>query len=1060
MIINFTVDELQAAGLTIESPIEDHIRVITNKIYKQPFPGEELVPGKIARTIHGGQHITITSAYTTVFMNIRRFLGDTESFSVTTQELKLLQLCMALHDSGREQDGEDLWDLDSGINCFNYLTALGVDSTTALHCGETIANKDVAQNEQKEGYPFQQLSLNEQNQPVWTHLTINPDDFTQDLFIKNTHDSDCLDIIRARYRFILTYLMLYKDIVRNKHQVKTGHETQIIINARTLLGKLIREAISITYLQGNGINKKDMKRKKEYEFSEHIYAKTTEDFANYPILNAFYNKNHLCSDTQLEAITTTLQTLPVFRDNVPESELTLSDKLFRGRVFARSIGNPSAQDPSSKLTSIEYELNQLEHVNEPSGANTSNAREGYLNASFSLIGCGTDVIGCAGFLLIDPPLKTIQSVTNENSMSGRGVKFHRRSHTLVAGDINKSLEKLRKRMRYGYLKQAEQHERSGKNHTECLIDVSHYNAIYYTQDSCHYERILRTNIHPHSPYLQAYYMQCEYFKKTGILLPIYEYSAVHDFIEERKFSYEETVQFWQEICEDYITKILSTNTSYSALKEIDLDTLKIMALYRTKKTIRKDADLFAQIPMPLAMAEEVDHYVKHIISRQLHEFQTTKIWELLHVQKNFIFQKDCYTCLLDTPIEQLTVEQSDLLKNKLLAAIDSDEFCKIDKGSTGAYKLLKVAQHMGFADLEDTIRINAGIKLGLSAQKYKGNSYDLGQVVKLTTAAQEEFALNLNSILIEKISNYIEYQRTSQNIDGPNASPFVSSEFYVALKFLKKDQFEPVRTASMDKLAPLFLELINLYQHWITTHPLGERETAFLVNMLQFTRKLPDFNRDIIIKLEEMAIHLLSQAKTYTPTQLEKLLPLLPSLLSTEEDVLTMIQKLPAEINKGVLTTYIEAVLPEQFTSYVVNLKEIVPAQLWTNKVQLAVANLPYWNKALAQIERMPIDRILKIINEISKLNLPGVLSDKHIQALLNKLKIKTGEGLQFELQLRPPIEILESWQASRHREEIKEASEQNIVSTSKEAKQYMFFQEVMEEDTNNEPTKTPGKNP
>lgn len=69
MLYEFSPEELHQAGLSIDSPIEDHVQYLTDKILKKPYgtPNKRRnTTGKIAREIHGGAHAAETAALGTV----------------------------------------------------------------------------------------------------------------------------------------------------------------------------------------------------------------------------------------------------------------------------------------------------------------------------------------------------------------------------------------------------------------------------------------------------------------------------------------------------------------------------------------------------------------------------------------------------------------------------------------------------------------------------------------------------------------------------------------------------------------------------------------------------------------------------------------------------------------------------------------------------------------------------------------------------------------------------------------------------------------------------------
>lgn len=94
-----------------------------------------------------------------------------------------LQIAMGLHDCARENDGEDLWDKESGLKCHEVLITLGRTKEEA-----SLFEKSIAEKDDKNPFCLEQ---------------------------KVIHDADCLDIIRCLRRpgdFKPEELWMLKDL--------------------------------------------------------------------------------------------------------------------------------------------------------------------------------------------------------------------------------------------------------------------------------------------------------------------------------------------------------------------------------------------------------------------------------------------------------------------------------------------------------------------------------------------------------------------------------------------------------------------------------------------------------------------------------------------------------------------------------------------------------------------------------------------------------------------------------------------------------------------------------
>ncbi|NNM58729.1 MAG: hypothetical protein HKM04_02835, partial [Legionellales bacterium] len=129
-------------SLRLESEIGQHAAWAFSHIYQYDYPNRKGQPAsEIARIAHGIQHTSRVALYVPVFVELYRRHGDEEAKKLTAEDIKLLQIAALFHDSARENDGEDLWDGESGVLLYFYLTrVLGVNKDKAKLIAEATAN--------------------------------------------------------------------------------------------------------------------------------------------------------------------------------------------------------------------------------------------------------------------------------------------------------------------------------------------------------------------------------------------------------------------------------------------------------------------------------------------------------------------------------------------------------------------------------------------------------------------------------------------------------------------------------------------------------------------------------------------------------------------------------------------------------------------------------------------------------------------------------------------------------------------------------------------------------
>ena len=124
---------------SLDAPLAEHAAYLYRHIYGLPFSYHE---SGNRRYIHSILHASRAAIYIPALANLYRKFGDQEALAIANEDLKLIQIAALLHDSGREGDGVDMWDQDSGILTYKYLLKLGVAKEKAKLFAEAVTNKD------------------------------------------------------------------------------------------------------------------------------------------------------------------------------------------------------------------------------------------------------------------------------------------------------------------------------------------------------------------------------------------------------------------------------------------------------------------------------------------------------------------------------------------------------------------------------------------------------------------------------------------------------------------------------------------------------------------------------------------------------------------------------------------------------------------------------------------------------------------------------------------------------------------------------------------------------
>jgi len=609
----------------LNDDISVHSAYLYKTIYSKPYPGYN--KSEIARYYHGIQHTNRAAIYSVVFINLFRKYKNQEALELTQEEIKLIQIAALLHDSARQGDGVDLWDNESGELLYDYLIAIGVTPKQAHQMAEAMANKDA---EAK----YYRLDINENTKiKSWKLIAPAP---KKNIYQKIIHDADCLDIIRARDHFDANYLDFYKEVAS---QIPDAFEE---------MARLIVEARSLITLQGDHPQCQDSEIKTQHE-CEAGYQTTLDELQNnqkqYAMIRALYTPHCFAEMTDIDADYSQTLTTDQSEQERRLDESFVQSKLVEGRVFSRGIFTPSYMTPKHYISLIEqetYKANRRNNQPTRSRFNYSLSKHGNPNRSISLLGYGSSAFASAGFLLINPDIGTMRDFSSSDTDTGFG-----RKATAKATNCLSSHQALLKKLKMGGgSRRFPIHSDSAATHTEILCNVTHYDAIYFTNEPAFATTYTHANtkvVHPFSPLLQAYFIQQEYEKLYNITLPIFEYSALHNSIQRlspEKYKEENIVKMWKAMCAAYIKK---ENRFYNPTYE-NIEKIKINAMYGSKTISRffRFSEASADRNYPIKLQDKINAVIAQICLEPMtyiHEFMNDLIllssqYRLQYVQKN------------------------------------------------------------------------------------------------------------------------------------------------------------------------------------------------------------------------------------------------------------------------------------------------------------------------------------------------------------------------------------------------------------------------------------------
>lgn len=701
--IPYTIfDSLETNNLNLENNLGDHVRWAYDNIYRYSYPNSHQ-ESAIARFHHGIQHVARAANYAPVFANLYRRHGNEEAQNLTETDIKLIQIALLFHDSAREGDDEDLWDHESAIFLYYYLTRiLHIDAETARFVAEATANKDPSP---EKGY-FQLLE-DEYGELIWQFSKYEEGQFpAKNIYQKIIHDCDCLDIIRARNQYDATYLDFYKDIA-SKDNVALEEMAELVIEARGLI-----------HTQGDSYISKKEEIKTGYE-NEEAHTRIIRDMQSeaYPILSTLCDK--LLSVEELQAIT--LVNLTPFDEKAGMAGENLAAALREGRVLARGITTPSAmptprpnKPTQTDETLAEREMRKSmrsENINIKSRKEAPNLKYKNPLRSTSILGYGSGVYPAAGMLIFNPDISQIQRISSEDLDSGRGQKNHlahlqEKEYEESREILERELHDLHHKMKLGLFGKKTQ---LGSNYVELLYDINKYDAIFFTNDPTIGNEIAYNDFnpaHPLSPLLQAIYIQKQYARqyeetrkayyerygqeRGGTLflerfgpnqfLPIYEYSGLRNKLipyDTSKLTDENIVSMWVEMCSDFMRNALfhtgrdSSRDFYDEIiYSMSIEDIKVLSMYKTKGNVLAKINQPADLSYSIGLREQISDAIAEAKEKIIAEYEET-VFRRLQDNQLSTFSEEAFLALEYSP--RLRELCSDKIKDDLLHFIYSQD---------------------------------------------------------------------------------------------------------------------------------------------------------------------------------------------------------------------------------------------------------------------------------------------------------------------------------------------------------------------------------------------------
>lgn len=562
--------------LTFQSALTEHSAFAFRHFYSQPYLNKKELTYGFVRFYHGIAHANRVAIFASVMANLYRRYGDHEAILLTKTDLRLIQITALFHDACREDDGHDYWDQDSAVALYYYLMVLGAGQQKSILLAEAIANKDADAD-------YYQLQVSTDGQLSWIKQQSRP----KNCYQKIIHDADCLDIIRARTQFDARYLDFYKYIA------------EIDDVAFEEMAQLIAEVRSVIENQGDSYCQPKLSVKKIYDSEEGFYSSVKSCVSDsHILLKQFLQGNSMSLYTEKELKNISVLEKGKYNKQGGLTETNLKFAMREGKLFARGITCVSGISPKHRTyingvatveTLAEVEIRKFKRrvgVRTTTSKADGDKKHGNQHRSISMLGYGAGVFAPVGFLIVDCDVNKISSITAGNASSGFKKKAHfvQSLQPMTYVEKERQLTALKRKLKMGGVSVDYYHFIS--THNEITYHLDDVDAIYFSHDPTVRNMTdfkKARPVHDYSPLLQAYYVQLEYERLHGIVLPIVEYSGLHNsirFVLAEEYSNSRVIAMWVAMCVAYMrTKVMGELRDIKTFVTQTLDEMKVCAMY-------------------------------------------------------------------------------------------------------------------------------------------------------------------------------------------------------------------------------------------------------------------------------------------------------------------------------------------------------------------------------------------------------------------------------------------------------------------------------------------------
>jgi len=712
----------------LQDLLEAHVEYVYRTIYSKPY----IIPIKYSRKfteaprmIHGIQHVTRVAIDIPVFANLYRRYGDAEALALTNDDIKLCQIAALFHDAARKNEGVDEWDNDSAWLLYCYLTEkMGVDVKKAKLLAEAIANKDA----KTESYV--ELEVTRDNTPRWVN---NPKINRKNIYQKLLQNADSLDIIRA-VDFDGTRLDFYKEIAKNNPA------------AFKELAKLISEKASLIERQGDSKGRMNPEIKEKYNHHQAyqaIIADINKNKKHYKIYHTFHADNTVLTTDLLSQ-----ELIPVYSDSLLESKSITVESLTaaknKGRLFVRGISAP--HDISSVSTKDESAATIS--VRKMTGEN------GDTHRSVTLL---DSLYTGQGFLIQNPEIDRIEHIYHTDANTGRGEKNDIKPSELSKEEKIGQLDQLHRKVQMGGTAK-KLPDGTVMTHHEIIYTVTNNDAhaIYFSQDPNHYNRAVYGNPYPRNRfthYIQALRLQKTYLRDTGITLPIFECSGIHDFIKPApKYSENQLVTMWVKMVSELMKHKLKSNGQITeTMESLKIEAIDGYTLTHTK-IIRK------QLPVDMLFPTELLTRISTALENAKIECIAAHNKDIIERIKNgslSVLDNEAFKTLLHSPCLIAEV-RSEINKqcNTAFNLINDSELGPLKEIDNEYYPALNHDNYFNcdIAKIFHYAQVAKNSKLFLRVKKIAGNA-----IKEEIASINRALASNEPSLISDFLRNLIDY---------------------------------------------------------------------------------------------------------------------------------------------------------------------------------------------------------------------------------------------------------------------------------------------------------------